>query len=54
MGRKNKYSFSFSLSRLIGIQALKQSVARFTGIPTTILGIQRKIGAFILNLIFRK
>tara|TARA_B110000908_G_C10122443_1_gene388245 strand:+ start:729 stop:890 length:162 start_codon:yes stop_codon:yes gene_type:complete len=49
-----KYGVSFSLSRLIGIQTVKQKVAKKTGIPTTKLGFQRKIGAFLLSLLFGK
>ncbi len=52
MGKK--YGISFSLSRLIGVQTVKQKVARKTGVPTTKLGFQRKIGAFILSLLFGK
>ena len=47
MGRK--YGFSWSLSRLIGIQTLKQRIARKTGIPLTRQGRQRKVGKWILN-----
>lgn len=49
-----KYGLSFSLSRLIGIQTLKQKVAKKTGIPTTKFGFQRKIGSFLLSLLFKK
>jgi hypothetical protein len=49
-----KYGISFSISRLIGIQTVKQKVAKKTGIPTTKLGFQRKIGAFLLSLLFGK
>lgn len=45
---------SFSLKRAIGIAALKQKVARKTGIPTTKQGLERKIGGTILKMIFRK
>lgn len=45
---------SFSLKRAIGISALKQKVARKTGIPTTKQGLERKIGGTILKMIFRK
>ena len=43
---------SFSLKRALGITKLKNKIARTTGIPTTKSGIQRKVGATILNLIF--
>jgi len=46
--------FSFSLNRFLGITALKQKFARTTGIPTTMGGIQRKIGAFIMKFLFKK
>lgn len=35
---------SFSPSRFIGLAGLKNRVARFTGIPTTRSGRQRKVG----------
>ena len=46
--------FSFSLKRFLGITGVKQSIARQTGIPTTKLGLERKIGGAILNAIFGK
>ena len=49
MGRK--YGFSWSLSRLLGIQALKQRVARKSGIPLTRKGRQRKVGKWLLGLL---
>ena len=49
MGRRKKYGFSFSWSRLLGIQTFKQKVARTTGIPTTKQGRQRKLGRIILR-----
>ena len=45
-----KFGFSFSLSRLLGITAFKQKIARTTGIPTTKGGLERKIGSFIIGL----
>jgi hypothetical protein len=54
MGRRKKYGFSFSLSRLLGIQTFKQKIARSTGVPTTKLGLQRKVGATLLKLLFGK
>jgi len=41
---------SFSWKRAVGITAVKQTVARKTGIPTTRAGMERKIGAAILGL----
>ena len=35
---------SFSPRRVLGIDKLKRSIARATGIPTTKQGIERKIG----------
>ena len=49
-----KFGFSFSLSRLLGIAQTKQKFARSTGIPTTKSGLYRKVGAGLLNLIFKK
>jgi len=43
---------SFSWKRAVGITAVKQSVARKTGIPTTRAGVERKIGAAILGMVF--
>jgi hypothetical protein len=48
----NKYGFSFSLRRFLGIAQAKQKFARSTGIPTTKGGLQRKIGTSILKLFF--
>lgn len=49
----SKYGFSFSLSRLFGIVQAKQKFARSTRIPTTKGGLQRKIGASILKMLFK-
>ncbi|MBD5259905.1 MAG: hypothetical protein HDS46_03820 [Bacteroides sp.] len=43
---------SFSLKRAVGITAVKQKVARKTGIPTTRQGIERKIGSMVMGAIF--
>lgn len=45
---------SFSLKRAIGITALKQKVAKKTGVPTTKQGIERKVGATVIKSIFKK
>lgn len=42
---------SFSLKRAVGISGLKTKVARKTGIPTTKLGLERKIGGFVLSVL---
>jgi len=49
-----KFGFSFSWNRLLGITALKNSIARKTGIPTTKGGIERKVGRTIIKAIFGK
>ena len=46
--------FSFSWKRFLGITGMKQSIAIKTGIPTTKGGMERKIGSFIIKLIFGK
>lgn len=45
--------FSFSLSRMLGIDKIKRNMARQTGIPMTKSGLERKIGKSILSL-FKK
>jgi hypothetical protein len=50
----NKFGFSFSWKRALGITAAKTRFARQTGIPTTKAGIERKIGRSLLNLLFGK
>ena len=47
-----KFGFSFSWRRALGITAAKQKFARETGIPTSMGGVERKIGRSILNMIF--
>jgi hypothetical protein len=47
-----KFGFSFSWKRALGITAAKQKFARETGIPTSMGGVERKVGRSILNLIF--
>ena len=42
---------TFSWKRAIGISGLKSRLAHGTGIPTTRMGLERKIGAGILNTI---
>lgn len=48
----SKFGFSFSLNRLLGITAAKQSFARKTGVPTSKAGVERKLGSFIIKLLF--
>ncbi|MBO8433003.1 MAG: hypothetical protein IAB08_06900 [Bacteroidetes bacterium] len=45
---------SFSWKRALGISALKNKIARKTGIPTTKDGLTRKIGNSILKGLFGK
>lgn len=45
---------TFSWKRVLGITKAKQQIARETGIPTTKQGLERKIGATILDLLFNK
>ena len=49
-----KFGFSFSLKRALGISAAKRKVAKATRIPTTKLGLERKIGGAILNAVIGK
>ncbi len=46
-----KFGFSFSWKRALGITAAKQKFARETGIPTSVNGMERKVGRSVLNLI---
>ena len=45
---------TFSWKKALGITKVKQQIARETGIPTTKQGLERKIGATILDLLFNK
>lgn len=45
---------SFSLKRAVGITAAKCAFTKATGIPTTKTGIERKIGAAVIGMIFGK
>ncbi len=45
---------SFSLKRALGITQVKRQFTKATGIPTTRGGIERKVGATIMNAIFKK
>ena len=45
---------SFSLKRALGITAVKQKIARQTGILTTKQGLERKIGKAIISILFKK
>lgn len=50
----NKFGFSFSWKRALGISGMKSRFARETGIPTTKSGTQRKLGGMIWKMIFGK
>ena len=50
--RMNKGGFSWR--RFLGITALKQNIARKTGVPTSRSGREAKVGRMILNVIFGK
>ena len=45
---------TFSLKRAVGISALKQKVARKTGLPLTKQGLERKIGGKIIKSLTSK
>ena len=44
-----KQGFSFSWKRALGITAAKQKFARETGIPTSVNGIERKVGRSVIK-----
>ena len=46
--------FTFSWKRAIGISGLKSRLAHGSGIPTTRMGLERKIGAGILDAVTGK
>ena len=43
---------TFSWNRFLGITAVKRKVSRATGIPTTRVGREAKVGKWILSIIF--
>lgn len=45
---------SFSLKRAIGITRIKQNISRKTGIPMTKIGLERKIGSMVINMLIGK
>lgn len=45
---------TFSWKRALGITKVKQQIAKKTGIPLSKQGLERKIGAMVLNLLKRK
>ncbi len=44
---------SFSINRMLGIDKIKRNISRQTGIPMTKVGLERKVGKYILS-IFKK
>jgi hypothetical protein len=50
----NKFGFSFSWKRALGITAAKQKFARQTVIPTSKAGLERKLGSLLINLLLGK
>ena len=42
---------SFSPRRALGVDVLKRSIARATGIPTTKQGLERKIGGSVIKAV---
>ena len=49
-----KFGFSFSWKRALGITSAKQKISKQTGIPTSKAAAERRIGAFIINLLVGK
>ena len=45
---------SFSLKRAVGVTAIKQKVAKATGIPLTKQGLERKVGGAIIKALTGK
>lgn len=45
---------TFSLKRAIGVSALKQKVAKKTGLPLTKQGLERKVGGSIIKSVTGK
>jgi hypothetical protein len=45
---------SFSPRRLLKIDVIKRKIAKATGIPTTLQGIERKIGRMIIKGVSKK
>lgn len=45
---------TFSWKRALGITKVKQQFARKTGIPTSKIGMERKVGKMVIDLLFKK
>ena len=54
MTNKRIPGLSFSWKRALGITQAKQNFARRTGIPTSKAGAERKLGQWLLSLLFGK
>jgi len=50
----NKFGFSWSWKRALGISQLRSKISRKIGIPTTRDGIERKIGHFLVEFIIQQ
>ena len=48
------FDFSFSWKRALPITVTKQQFAKQTEIPNSKSGLERKLGAFIINFLFRR
>ena len=48
-----KFGWSFSWKRALGITSSKQRFARKTGIPTSMQGMEKKIGSSIRSTILK-
>jgi hypothetical protein len=42
---------TFSWKRAVGLTAARQRFARFTGVPTTRNGVERKVGAIVIRFL---
>ena len=45
---------SFSWKRFLGITQLRQRIAKGIGVPTSKVGLERKVGSVIMKTIFGK
>ncbi|MBQ8098179.1 MAG: hypothetical protein IJ244_01495 [Bacteroidaceae bacterium] len=51
---RSRNSKTFSWKRVLGWSQIKQRLSRELGIPLTRAGVERKIGNFIVGLLFPK
>jgi len=47
------FGFNWSWKRAIGLTQLRATIARYTGVPTSMNGIYRKIGRAIVKSILK-